>query len=850
MALTLSAAPMQPVSHIDAPGSASSYPPHLLKHMASFAGSESSVAAPEHLSSRLHRTSTSISASALSSSVNRPLPSLPRTQSVTRSSAAPSTMAIPNFRPSSKHKGLNPPVSYHSHLVSTMPPRKTLSVTSIVNHLGTLSRLLSFLPWPDFLALSQTCRSLRGIPQKDNLRDVILSRYVEGYGTCLRLLSGSREGIKEVPVTLHDIDLLLISQRTPLHIYPTAALSTLSSRHLSKAEILRNQKLESLTHIHSRFVLLLQSLVHSSSLPPPLEPEPEPESDPIFPDARTQSQGPSLLQRVSVLDGPGTGSVRELIFPAPLSCPDLAIESDRPAETAGRIPQRRSVSAGAVLTDVRDHRHAPSLTSSASYLQSSRYRQSPKSTGLPGSQTGTIRSPDSSASLRSMKRKNRLSIFGSSSTHPPPPPADPRDLKYYSTGWRRSLANASFAHQAKRASSGHGSSLSEGWRSDDDLGFYRPHRRFASSNFSGSNHSFSSTSGSASGSGGSPLSRSERHNSPSPPLTPVTMPSPSSPHDLVLATSRIRAPVLRVYVPCSELSDTPDFLDKDYFAARAGGGLSIQQCEDQLIGSGLWEHMSTGDVVCNLGYVPPAGNTGSEDSSVEEHSPNRELSRRRGRSDRFKEARTWLIFNGHCLVPFCPPEDLLPLDDPVSLPSPFYYDYLIPATPLAVGRQRSPLAPGSIRMVIRRLPPPAFEEIPQLRLVHTQTRVPSPHSRGGVAVVKKWIWIARVWRGGLHYDAAGKLNGAGSGFGTSMGIGWEGEWVIEGDGTKEGRQALLDCLSGEYTAHRECELVREKSGGGRVWLRMLESSVQPLLSPSNFDSVSPGSIQTDFQPYI
>ncbi|SJL09715.1 uncharacterized protein ARMOST_13096 [Armillaria ostoyae] len=846
MALTLSAAPIQPVSHIDAPGSASSYPPHLLKHMSSFASSESSVAAPEHLSNRVQRTSTSVSASAMSSSVNRPLPSLPRAQSVTRSSAAPTTMAIPTFRPPPKHKTLNSPVSYRSHFVSAMPQRKTVSsIATIVNHPGTLSRLLSFLPWPDFLALSQTCRSLRDIPQKENLRDVILSRYVEGYGTCLRLLSGSREGMKEVPVTLHDIDLLLISQRTPLHIYPTAALSTLSSRHLSKAEILRNQKLERLTHIHSRFVLLLQSLAHSSSLPPPSEPEPE--SDPIFPDTRTQSQGPSLLQRVSLLDGPGTGSVRELIFPAPLSCPDLAIESDRPTEMAGRIPQRRSVSAGAVLTDVRDHRPTPSLTSSASYLQSSRYRQSPKSTGLPGRQAGTIRNPDSSASLRSMKRKNRLSIFGNSSTKPPPPPADPRDLKYYSTGWRRSLANASFAHKAKRASSAHGSSVSEGWLSDDDLGFYRPHRRFASSNFSGSNHSFSSTSGSASGSGGSPLSRSERHNSPSPPLTPIIMPSPSSPHDLVLATSRVRAPILRVYVPCSELSDTPEFLDKDYFISRAGGGLSIQQCEDQLIGSGLWEHMSTGDVVCNLGYVPPAGNTGSEDSSVEEHSPNREFSRRRGRFDKFKETRTWLIFNGHCLVPFCPPEDLLPIDDPISLPSPFYYDYLIPATPLAVGRQRSPLAPGNIRMVIGRLPPPAFEEIPQLRLVHTQTRVPSPHSRGGVAVVRKWVWIARVWRGGLHYDAVGKMNGGGGGFGASMGIGWEGEWVVEGDGTKEGRQALLDCLNGEYTTHRECEFVREKSGGGRVWLRMLESSVQLLPTPSNFDSVSSGSTQTTFQ---
>ncbi|KAK0204859.1 hypothetical protein DFS33DRAFT_1323261 [Desarmillaria ectypa] len=850
MALALSAAPIQPVSHIAAPGSASSYPQHLLQHISSFSSTESSAAAAEPFSGRLEPPSTTTSISTMNSKVNRPLPSLPRTNSVTGSSAVPNVMAIPTSRPPPKKKTLNPPASYLSHFVSAiMPQRKTVySVIDIVTHPGTLSRLLSFLPWPDFLALSQTCRSLRVVPNKEDLRDVILSRYVEGYGPCLRLRPGSWEGVKEVPVTLHDLDLLLVSQRTPLHIYPTAALSTLSSRHLSNAEIIQNQRLERLTHTHSRFVLLLQSLAHSSSLPPPLEPEPE--SDSIFPETRTQSQGPEFLQRVSLLDGSGTGSVRELVFPAPLSCPDPAVEPDRLTETPGRILQRRSVSASTVPIDVRDsHRPTLSPTSTVSYLHSSRSRQAPKSTGMDGRQAGTIRSPDSSASLRSMKRKNRLSIFGSSITNPPPPPADPRDLKYYSTGWRRSLANASFAHKAKRASSAHGSSVSEGWLSDDDLGFYRPHRRFASSNFNGSNHSFS-TSGSTSG---PPLSsRSERHSSPSPPLTPVATPSPSSLHDLVFATSRVRAPILRVYVPCAELSDGPEFLDKDYFLTQTGGGSSIQKCEDQLIESGLWEYMSTGDVVCNLGYVPPAGNLpGSEDSSVEDHSSSREFYRRRSRFDRFKETRTWLIFNGHCLLPFCPPEDLLPIDDPISLPSPFYYDYLLPATPLAVGRQRSPLASGNIRMIIGRFPPPAFEEIPQLRLVHTQTRVPSPHSRGGVAVVKKWVWIAKVWRGGLHFDAVGKMNGTGSDFGASMGIGWEGEWVIEGEGTKEGRQALLDCLNNEGPTHRKCEFVREKSGGGRVWLRMLESplvQLHPMFS--NSGSISSASTQTASQPRI
>ncbi|KAG7451229.1 uncharacterized protein BT62DRAFT_1000474 [Guyanagaster necrorhizus] len=840
MALAYGPTPIRPISHLAAPESASRYPQHLLRHVGSFPGTPSSVSVSERPTSRLERTST-VTGVSTSFRPNRPLPSLPRTNSVTGSSAAPTAMTISTTRPPSppKKSALKPPVSRRSHVVSVNMPQRKTSVASIVNHLSILPRLLSFLPWADFLSLSQTCRSVRNVWKENDLRDLVLSRYVEGYGACLKLRSPSREGMREVPVTLHDLDLLLISQRTALHIYPTTALSTLSSHHLSDAEILQNRKLAKLTHTHSRFVLLLQSLAHNSSLPPPLERAPE--FDPIFPEDDTQPQGPLLLQRVSLLDGSGAGPVRELVFPAPLSCPD---------------PKYHSVSAGAVLRD--RHRHTRSLTGTESDIRS---RQTPKSTGL----EGTIR-PDPFASLHSMKRKNRRSIFGRSSTNPPPPPADPRDLKYYSTGWRQSLLNASFAHSAKRASTANNFPVSEGWVSDDDLGFNRPHRRFDSSKFNGSSHSFSSTSGSASGYGGFPLSQSERHSSPSPPLTPVTVPSSSFPHDLLLATSRVRAPILRVYVPCAELSDGPEFLDKDYFLTVTDGGSSIQKCEDQLFEAGLWEHMSTGDVVCNLGYVPFAENApGDEDSPVEEILSGREFSRRRSRSDKFKETRTWLVFNGDCLVPFCLPEDLLPIDDPISLPSPFYYDHLLPATPLALHPQRSLLLSGNIRMVLRQLPSSGFEEAPQLLLVHAQTEVLSPHSRGGVAVAKKWIWIARVWRGGYHLDAAGK-NGTGSGFGVTMGIGWKGEWIIEGEGTKEGRQALLDCLKGEGTTDREFEFLREKSGGGRIWLRcddflcisvliyelrlrMLQSSSVQLY-PSNSDSFSSSSTQTAFPPRV
>jgi len=53
-----------------------------------------------------------------------------------------------------------------------------------------------------------------------------------------------------------------------------------------------------------------------------------------------------------------------------------------------------------------------------------------------------------------------------------------------------------------------------------------------------------------------------------------------------------------------------------------------------------------------------------------------------------------------------------------------------------------------------------------------------------------------------------------------IGNGWLGEWVLEGDGTKEGKDALLDCIRGRVTGPVEWEVVVERCGGGRVWLRL------------------------------
>lgn len=51
-----------------------------------------------------------------------------------------------------------------------------------------------------------------------------------------------------------------------------------------------------------------------------------------------------------------------------------------------------------------------------------------------------------------------------------------------------------------------------------------------------------------------------------------------------------------------------------------------------------------------------------------------------------------------------------------------------------------------------------------------------------------------------------------------MGDGWLGDWVLEAEGTKEGRESLVWALSGQDQA-REWELIVEKSSGGCIWLR-------------------------------
>ncbi|KIJ66975.1 hypothetical protein HYDPIDRAFT_166391 [Hydnomerulius pinastri MD-312] len=593
-----------------------------------------------------------------------------------------------------------------------------------------LARLLQYSTWDDCYALFATCSQIRSLWGVRELRDIVLSQYVPGYHLALRQRDLSM--FEDVDVTFHDLDLLLLSQRVPLHQYPMHALGSLSrppSDDPAHDAVVAKMtyRLATLTHTHSRFVLLLQSIVHSSPLPLPIDFDPP--------------RQPPRLPSPSPAPGIPPHGLRELTFPAPLSfLSDVAEMAPPSASTPGPSSDpRRSVNRGKLPQD-----NSRSNTSTSSPLsRDARARL--------GDSTSSFVPTPANTPIRAQKTR-KLSIFGGN-TPLPPPPTEPRSLKDYEASWRRTVA----APQAPNRLPAAPFTRATGYASEEDFSrpFVRSHKRSASAEVSSSSSSIS---------GSSSPSSTRR--------TPNDIRMPNSPHDLYFATSRTRAPVLRVFVPCSVLSPA-----------------AVTACEEQLVAAGLWQHLSTGDVVCNFGYVPsttePAEDPADPPSEAE----------------KAKFRNTWLVFNGYTLVPFIPPASL-PLADPLSLPSPFYYTHLMPSN----------MNPQFA------FAPPGGGGVPETTLVHASTRVRSPHSPSGWVMAKKFMWVARARVGMGFVDVD-----------DGLGEGWRGEWVLEAEGTKEGRQTLIDCIAGVSGEIFVWELAREKSGGGRIWLRL----VKPLAPPKD-----------------
>ncbi|KAI0955888.1 hypothetical protein AcV7_006430 [Taiwanofungus camphoratus] len=674
---------------------------------------------------------------------SRPLPAIPPAlRKLPEPNPLPKSPHIPLRRPSSPFDVAH----FRSRSMSVALDASRRALARVVKHPRVLSHLLDLVSWDDFRALSCSCRDFRQIMLRHpRCRDVILSRFVPGYTLAVRM--GDLKQYREVKVDFHDLSLLMMSQYVPLHKYPMHSLFILSALaeavdHLQLYE--STAKYAALTQAHSRFVLLLQSLVHSSTgqiLPP-------------FGDSE---------DTLGFLPPPGFRSpqlpgVRELVFPAPLSYfgadhPDAALEN---TPTTSGLGHRR--------------------TSTASALPSARALSL-----SPTRASGDFQALLGSGLERRKSRLPRVPLFGGPRFPPPPPASEPAVLKY--SGWRRASTVAPPRTPF---------SVADACASDDEskAELPRPIRRFASANHSSeselssagpssrsnTDHTDSSPSASTSASRhthSKDAGAGVRRESEAAPAPNLAVPQGTSPHDLFLATSRTRAPVLRTFVPCTALDDA-----------------AIAACEEQLADAGLWEHLSVGDVVCNLGYVPPADPAHGDDAAD-------------------APAQEWLLFSGYGLVPWVPPGPP-PLESPLALPSPFYYAHVLPPFAHPVFDLALPALPRSAPDLAAHL---------QLTLAHVPTRVRSPHSPAGLALVQKYAWLARVPYVGPQAGGA-------------LGRGWQGEWMLEGEGTKEGRQSLLDALQagdadGARARRGEWEVVRDKSGGGRLWMKLLIPNVDP-----------------------
>ncbi|KAJ3821884.1 hypothetical protein EV361DRAFT_793785 [Lentinula raphanica] len=646
-----------------------------------------------------------------------------------------------------------------------------------------LSSLLRFVPWRTFLALSQTCRTWRNffdiasahseieLKRKINARNVVLIRYVDGFGKVLREAGPENLAFREhfgLELCWEDLVLIILSQQTLLHTYPTHALSILtkasspatSKSHHTRA-YLKTAHLARLTLAHSRFVLILQAIAHSSSNLPPQE------SDLLVSSPTEIAESYRSHNRAS-----SAGSVRELVFPAPLAHDHNAIQSSRSMTDLCVEPLKHS-----------DHSRA--ATESPSTLSKKHPGLLAKSTEKPwasnpsfpaSASTPSISTSHSASISKSSKRFSMASFLGKSSRLPPPPVGEPRALREYSSnfGWRRGLNDAKGRWEAAVA------------KIDDDELFSTPRRRFVGSDVrvSGSESSLSE------GTSSTTSSSTSASNS----TSATSISAYNNPHALHLAASRIRAPVLRVFIPSSDmsLSGITDFMP----SSRNGSGVS--RCEEELFQAGLWEHLSVGDVVCNFGYVPPSS-SGSSDA-------------------------VWLIFNGCQLVPFTfgAQDKNNPGQEAWMLPSWGYYEHILQQQ-LSFQRSLSGRKAGTnmnIRILISKIPvsPLHLDVMNQPTLLSIPRNIPSPHTPGGMVVVKKWVWIVRVWVG---VSSPTKLFTAEDETELEVGIGWEGEWTLEGDGTKEGREVLLSCLRQDQKRVdlMEWELVRDRCGKGKVWLR-------------------------------
>ena len=339
-------------------------------------------------------------------------------------------------------------------------------------------------------------------------------------------------------------------------------------------------------------------------------------------------------------------------------------------------------------------------------------------------------------------------------------------------------------------------------------------------------------------------------------IIPVGTPLPN-PHALMTAVETNFAPILRVYVPCTEL-------DADV----------LHRCEGQLIRARVWGSLNVGDIVVNLGYVPLSKGHEQRQSPQNIDDP------------------VWLIYNGSNLVPFNPRRSPPPLspDNPRMwnsldcIPCPSYYLHIIgKATPgppevgynmsidplhrIVLPTSRPTVSPWRRRAaatvpnsgVDGRIPwleegvgsrklntigaervdgpqVPLVSQKPssslgeeegkdeEFNLIELKRDVLRSRVLGPVRVVNRFVWIARFEvyyqeRQSMVLEKNGEdlSSGGGRRGRTESGKGWVGEWIVEADGTPEGKKLLLGALEGKESFL--WKVLLDRCTPGVIWLK-------------------------------
>ncbi|KAG8710495.1 hypothetical protein FRC08_017097 [Ceratobasidium sp. 394] len=196
-------------------------------------------------------------------------------------------------------------------------------IIAALSQLGVFATLLRYLTWHEFRSLVMTSRTIRATLDVDEHMDVILARFVPGYGYGVR-------SPNQIRVSLDDLETFILSQHISLHLYPTHALSVVDSLADMMHLVSRTtERFQSLTAAHSRFVLLLRSRVLAAPNPPEID-------DSAVVSAAAASKDAT--------------ATRQLMFPAPLFCvtpadqPKSRAPSQHTASTQLTLRRRLSAS--------------------------------------------------------------------------------------------------------------------------------------------------------------------------------------------------------------------------------------------------------------------------------------------------------------------------------------------------------------------------------------------------------------------------------------------------------------------------------------------------------------------------